>query len=806
VRVALVALVASLLVASGAAATTGSAQTVRVGAAPTLPSGARVTAALPAAKPLRLTIALKSQDPSGLASFAGEVATPSSPRFREYLTVAQFAQRFGATPAQVATVRSALQAQGLTVGSPDANELTLPVRGSASQIERALSVSLSQVELADGRSAYANSQAPSIAADAARYVQGIVGLDSLAPDEPQQVSDRLRAGGPRQALRKPASNAAKGSQIITGGPQPCLRARQEEEGYTADKIASAYRFSSLYLDGDLGAGQTIALFEQQPFNPADISTYQTCYGTGATVSSVDVDGGPEGPVSEDGESSLDIEQVIGLAPQAHVLVYQGPEEQEVAPIDIIAAIASEDRAKVISSSWGVCESIAAELGPTVIASENTLLQEAAAQGQSFFVSSGDSGSEQCAQVESSDHELAVLNPASQPFATGVGGTALYSVNGNNLDFYDGTLPPSEGIWNYGFHNEGGAGGGGISEEFAMPSYQSGASPSLGVVNADSSSLPCAKAPFCREVPDVSADADPGTGYVVFDEGQWQVIGGTSASAPLWAAFTSLVNASPACGGVPVGFANPALYSIASRNYASNFTDVIEPSLASPRRANNNPEGTGLFPVTARYDMATGIGTPLGTQLAASLCALANTPPEEKAKGGEGGGPPSIPSAPGGTNTTTSATSTSAANTSAANTALIGSAPGGLAAIASTQIAAQILRQLTPSGSTAKIATLLKSGAFSIKYQALEAGTAVIEWFELPPGAKLAKRGKPKPVLIASGRMTFSAAGSATIKLELSPSGKAMLKRAKQLKLTAKGTFTPDGKAPIVATRAFRLKR
>jgi subtilase family serine protease len=795
---AIAALAGFTLAVSDAATASPPPQAVRVGAAPTLPSGARATAALPATKPLRLTVALKSQDPGELASFAGEVAARSSPRFREYLTVAQFAQRFGATPAQVATVRSALQAQGLTVGAPDANELTLPVRGTASQVEQALSVSLSQVKLADGRSAYANAQAPSIAADAARYVQGIVGLDNLAPDEPQQVGDRARASGPRQALRKPASNAAKGSQIVTGGPQPCLRARQEEEAYTADKIASAYRFSSLYLGGDLGAGQTIALFEQQPFNPADISTYQTCYGTSATVSSVDVDGGPEGPVSEDGESSLDIEQVIGLAPQAHVLVYQGPEEQEVAPIDIIAAIVSEDRAKVISSSWGVCESIAAELGPTVIASENTLLQEAAAQGQSFFVSSGDSGSEQCAQVESSDHELAVLNPASQPFATGVGGTALYSVNGNNLDFYDGTLPPSEGIWNYGFHNEGGAGGGGISEEFAMPSYQSGASPSLGVVNADSSSLPCGKAPFCREVPDVSADADPGTGYVVFDEGQWQVIGGTSASAPLWAAFTSLVNASPACGGVPVGFANPALYSIASSNYTSNFTDVIEPSLASPRRANNNPEDAGLFPVTAGYDMATGIGTPLGTQLAASLCALANTPPEE---GAEGGGPPSIPSAPGGTTTTTSA-----ASTSPANTALVGSAPGGLAAIASTQIAAQILRQLTPSGSTAKIATLLKSGAFSVKYQALEAGTATIEWVELPTGAKLAKHAKPKPVLIASGRMSFSAAGTATIKLRLSPTGKALLKHAKQLKLTAKGTFTPTGNTPVSATKSFVLKR
>jgi subtilase family serine protease len=785
VRVALVALTACLFGASGASAATGSAQGVRVGAAPPLPSGARTTAAVPAAKPLRLTVALKSQDPDGLASFAGEVSTPSSTRFREYLTVAQFAQRFGATPAQVATVRSALQAQGLTVGAPDANDLTLPVRGTASQVERALSIALSQVELADGRSAYANAQAPSIAADAAPYVQGIVGLDNLAPDQPQQAT--LGASGSQQSLRKPAGNAAQAGQIVTGGPQPCLRARQVAKGYTADKIASAYGFSDLYLGGDLGAGQTVALFEQQPFDPTDISTYQECFGTSATVTSVDVDGGPEGPVSEDGESSLDIEQIIGLAPQAHVLVYQGPEEQEVAPIDIISAIVSQDQAKVISSSWGVCESIAAELGPAVIAAENTLLQEAAAQGQSFFVSSGDSGAEQCAQAEEEppNRSLAVLNPAGQPFATGVGGTALYSLEASAIKFYNGTLPPTEGVWNNGFHAQGGAGGGGISEEFAMPSYQSGANASLGVINADSSSVPCAKAPFCREVPDVSADADPRTGYVVFDEGEWQVVGGTSASAPLWAAFTSLADASPACGGVPIGFANPALYSIAGSNYASSFTDVVEPSLSSPRRANNNPEGIGLFPVTAGYDMATGIGTPLVPQLAASLCALA--------KPASGGGAAVGPAAAGGP-------------TTGANNAALLSSPPAPPAITSAQITAQILRQLTPSDKTAKIAALLKSGSFSIKYKALEAGTAVIEWFELPPGAKLAKHGKPKPVLIASGQIRFSAAGTATLKLKLTAAGKAMLKRARQLKLTAKGTFTPNGKPPIVATRAFLLKR
>jgi subtilase family serine protease len=740
---------------------------------------------MPAAKPIRLTVALKPQDPSGLAAFAEEVSSPSSPRFRQYLSVAQFASSYGATPAQVALVGSALRARGLTVGRVSANDLTLPVSGTAGEVEQALSLSLSQVELASGRTAYANAQAPALPASVAPFVQGVIGLNNVSPEQPQHLRSETHA---RRVAR---SSQAIGAQIVTGGPQPCLEAtefEQSEGGYTPDKIASAYQLSSLYAGGDLGAGQTIAVFEQQPFDPSDIETYQACFGTNATVTPVDVDGGPEGPPSEDGESALDIEQIIGLAPQAHVLVYQGPEEQEVAPVDILSAIVSQDQANVISSSWGLCESLAAQFGPTVIAAENTLLQEAAAQGQSFFVSSGDTGSEQCAQVHSSERQLAVLNPAGQPFATGVGGTWLRSREGSTtLKDYDGTLPPLEGIWNYGFHAQGGAGGGGISKEFAMPGYQSSASPSLGVINADSSSAPCAKAPFCRQVPDVSADADPQTGYDVFDEGEWQVVGGTSASAPLWAAFTGLANALPACGDVPIGFANPALYSIASTSYSSDFSDVIEASLASPRRANNNPQGTGLFPVTTGYDMATGIGTPIGGQLAAALCAQARFTPE-------------VPPSPAPQPVPSPAPQTQPA------TATASPPDTTTAAIASTQLKALLLANLTPSPKTAKTASLLKTGGYSLTFKAPEAGMLTIAWYELPPGAKLAKKAKPKPILVATGQVKFSATGTKALELKLTAAGKALLKRSEQLELTAKGTFTPNGKAAVSATKPFALKR
>jgi hypothetical protein len=128
-----------------------------------------------------------------------------------------------------------------------------------------------------------------------------------------------------------------------------------------------------------------------------------------------------------------------------------------------------------------------------------------------------------------------------------------------------------------------------------------------------------------------------------------------------------------------------------------------------------------------------------------------------------------------------------------------------ASVGTAQIAALMDRQLTPSGKTAKIAALLKAGGFLGPFQALEAGTAVIDWYQLPPGAKLAKA-KVKPILVAAGQMTFSAAGTGMIKVKLTTAGTRLLKHAKSLKLTAKGTFIPTGKRAVVATKAFVLKR
>jgi subtilisin-like proprotein convertase family protein len=127
-------------------------------------------------------------------------------------------------------------------------------------------------------------------------------------------------------------------------------------------------------------------------------------------------------------------------------------------------------------------------------------------------------------------------------------------------------------------------------------------------------------------------------------------------------------------------------------------------------------------------------------------------------------------------------------------------------VTATQNAALLAGQLTPSGKTAKIAALLRRGECTVALRALEAGTAVIDWYDVPPGAQLARNRKAKPILIASGGRRFAAAGTAIIKIKLTAAGKSVLKHVTRIELTALSTFTPAGKAPITATGTFVLKQ
>lgn len=574
------------LMAASASATPAAAHMVRpaarVGAPPAVPIGATAVGLLPAATRLLATVTLEPRSPAALADYATVVSTRGNVLYGKYLTTAQFAARFGPSASTIAAVRGVLQRDGLRPSGVTADHLAVGIRGTAAQFSRSFGTGFIRYHLASGRFAYANTRAPLLPGSIATAVQAVIGLDNLASAHSEDLVAAKRAGG------------AAVARVATGGPQPCTAAQQEgssEGAYTANQLASSYSFSSLYGAGDLGAGQTVAVYELEPNLTSDITAYQVCYGTTTSVSYVKVDGGA-GTGAGSGEASLDIEDVIGLAPDASILVYQAPNTDKGA-YDEYNSIISQDTTNVISTSWGLCES---EEGLSAAEAELTLFEEAATQRQSVLAAAGDDGSEDCGT-----NALAVDDPGSDPYVTSVGGLKLSKLG----------PPPKETVWD----DSVGSGGGGISEFWEMPTYQSGALKSLHVISGKSSRKPCgaAKGAYCREVPDVSANADPYTGYVVYHSGHWSTIGGTSAAAPLFAAFIALTDASTTCAGTRVGFLNPSLYSIASTAYSANFYDI--------KSGNNDWTGThpGDYKAGAGFDMASGLGGPDAATLSAALC-------------------------------------------------------------------------------------------------------------------------------------------------------------------------------------------
>ena len=582
-----------------------------------IPRGALVTGLTAPSKQLTASVYLRPRDPAALATFVASVTDPHSARFGAYLAPGMFAARFGPTTATIARVTGVLRRAGLDVGAPTGNGLRLPVVGRAGAFERAFSTRIEDVRLAGGAPGRATT-ALELPAAVAPDVAAVVGLDHLVAARDAMVRHPL-------ARARPRANGLPAPLPVTsapGAPSACEAARVATElgfgGITDDEVAHAYGVDGLYAQGDLGQGQTIAIFELEPFVPSDLTRFDSCYfgaDHSSRVSVVEVDGGAgAGPGS--GEAALDVEDVSAIAPDAQIRVYEAPNTTS-GFVDTYNQIVADDAARVVSTSWGLCEADELRYAPGVLAAESYLFEEAAAQGQTIFAASGDAGNDACAYHDSvpSSPVLSVLDPASQPYVVGVGGTTAVTV----------TQPPIETVWNDQLSS--GASGGGISKIWHQPPWMPRAA------DRQSSRGPCA-APVgtvCRTVPDVSAFADELTGITIYFQGSWDTIGGTSSAAPLWAAMLADVNASAACRGSPatsqgVGFAAPLLYRVAAdpATYASGFNDVTVGN-------NDDYRVTGTtYSARPGYDLATGLGTPeltpapgaTGPGLADSLCAAA----------------------------------------------------------------------------------------------------------------------------------------------------------------------------------------
>lgn len=516
----------ALAVAPAHAIGSGSAQVALRGDVLPAVAHATRTGQLAPARAISVSVSLVQRDPAGLRAFLRQVGDPRSAQYKHFLTVRQFADRFGAPDASIAKVTGYLRSQGLTVGAVSANHLTVQARGTVAQVQKAFGTTLATYrDAATARDFYANTAAPVLPAGIAGAVSDVSGLSDFAV---------YRHYSTRKAVPQATSHAVT--------------------GLTPTKARSAYNVAPAIAAGYTGSGVTVGLLEFSAFKQSNVTAYDKYFALTPSTPTVRSAGGGTTDVSGEDEVELDIEVVQALAPKAAVKVYEAP-NSDAGEIAVYAALVSDD-VPVVSISWGTNE---AGETPSNRVALDTDFQEAAAQGQSVYAASGDSGSD-----DAGDGGTSVDFPAADPYVTGTGGTTL-------------TLT-SAGAWSKETAWSGS--GGGISSYFATPSFQS-------AVNSGS----------FRTVPDVAADADPSSGWAIYTQGAWYEFGGTSAAAPNWAAFTAIYDSEAAAKSKPaLGWANSAIYNLASSSaYGTAFHDV---------RTGSN----GAYSAGTGYDRVTGWGS------------------------------------------------------------------------------------------------------------------------------------------------------------------------------------------------------
>ena len=579
-----VAIIASMLLVSFPLSSAQAAP-VRVQHSVALPKGSHVIGPLPRTKRLALTAALSSRNQQGLQAFVAQISNPASSQYRHFLQPSQFRARFGATPSVITSVKAALRAHGFSKFSVARNGLSVQFSGSAASVESTFRTG--QVMMSGGR--FANVRTPLLIGPLAA-IEAIFGLSNAK----SAFSHATRATH-RQGVQ--AHGAATNLHVSSSPPlTPCSDATSLFAGSGANfplDLAEHYAFKALYDASDFGQDVHIGIQEFEPFTPADIAAYQSCLGTSTTINTINVGDGPSPDDAQVGEAALDIEIVIGQAPEAIIDVYQAKNDG-LSTYDMLSTMVTANTDQILVTSWGLCETLLSEKATNA---NQLLYLEAAAQGQSFIAAAGDSGSQDCAATPG---VVGVDSPASQPNVLGVGGTSKAS-------------GPDQ-VWNTAdpLHPEfDQAGGGGISTMSCMALSQEQSATVPGILNSssvhDSSCSDSSQAPYRRQVPDVSAVADPATGYPIFYDAQWQLIGGTSAAAPLWAAIGALINASPFCSSYESGSPGvqvASIYAAAAEGWGQMFTDVT---------VGNNDlhhELSDTYPATVGYDQASGLGTPL----------------------------------------------------------------------------------------------------------------------------------------------------------------------------------------------------
>jgi kumamolisin len=550
---------------------------VLAGSARARPRGCKLLNAAPPQERLQVTVRVRA--PHTAPSLSEHVAALGlqGSRRRQYLSREEFLGRYGADVADVAKVEAFAHQHGLTVVRVDMAARSLRLEGTVAQFSIAFGVKLRRARFARGTFRHGTYRTRSGEIRIPRHLQGIIiGVHGLDNRPVARAHFRVR--------RKAAAGATR---------------RTAATSFTPPQVAALYNFPTTLT----GAGQCVAIIELNDANSSGQPTgagYQTSDLQAffkklnipmPAVTAVGVDGGANlpGKSGADAEVTLDIEVAGSIAPGASIAVYFAPNTSS-GFIDAVNAAVHDSVRKpsVLSISWGGPEDPGGQLAPQFLDGLNEALQEAAAMGVTVCVAAGDNGS---ADMGSDwDGKPHADFPASSPYALACGGTTLVAAGG--------TIS-AETVWNDG--PSGGATGGGVSDYFALPSYESSVAVPLSPTNFKG-----------RGLPDLAADADPNTGYQIYLDGTWQVIGGTSAVAPLTAGLLALINQqlqqefSKTAGQI-----NPQIYASGA---AAAFRDITV--------GNNDIENdlNGEYTARVGWDACSGFGVPVGAKLLQLLSA------------------------------------------------------------------------------------------------------------------------------------------------------------------------------------------
>jgi subtilase family serine protease len=492
---------------------------------------------------------------------------PGSALFHHWLTPEEYGSRFGASSGDLKRISGWLAGHGFTVEPIPAGRRSMVFSGTAQQVAETFHTELHRYEVA-GAPHIANAQDPQIPRALAPVVSGVLSLNDFR---------RKSATRSVRQLGTHPENTQGGSYYL----------------FPAD-FATIYDLNPQYAAGKTGTGATIAIVGRSNINLSDVSSFRSYAALNANQPTVVLDGANPGLVSGDqDESTLDVEWSGGVAPGAAVTFVVAGSTATTDGVDLSAQyIVNHKSATVMSTSYGSCE---AYMG-SALSFYNSLWQQAASEGISAFVSSGDSGAAGCNAGSSSSGTMAGVNGlCSSPYSTCVGGTEFNegangssywsSSNGNGGESALSYIP--EKVWNES-GNDGGTGlwasTGGISIAYPQPSWQAG--------------VPGANGNGMRTVPDVALTAAGHDGYLICENGSWWIIAGTSAASPSFAGIMSIVNQNK--GGTGQGNANPTLYSL---------LDAAEnPFHATPSGNNSVPGVTGFTASGHAYNLATGLGS------------------------------------------------------------------------------------------------------------------------------------------------------------------------------------------------------